>query len=65
MADPDTSLSRPPANGPRRGGGIFIAAGLVLGAIAGWASGEPSLGLIVGLGVGVLAAIVLAVGDRR
>jgi phage-related minor tail protein len=61
MASPGSPVSRP----PQRGGGIFIAFGLVAGAIGGMVAGEPSMGLLAGLGIGVSAAILLAVRDRR
>lgn len=62
MANPvPPPVSRP----PQRGGGVFIALGLVLGAIAGIMAGQPSIGLLGGLGVGVAAAIALALRDRR
>jgi uncharacterized membrane protein YhhN len=57
----ERSTSRP----PQRGGGIFIAAGLVLGTVGGAVAGQPSLGFLAGLGLGVAAAIVLAFADRR
>ncbi|WP_273462938.1 hypothetical protein [Sandarakinorhabdus limnophila] len=61
MASPGSPVSRP----PKRGGGIFIAFGLVAGAVGGMLAGQPSVGLLAGLGVGLLAAILLAVRDRR
>lgn len=61
MAEPGLPVSRP----PQRGGGIFIALGLVLGAIGGVIAHQPSLGLLAGLGLGVLAAIAMALRDRR
>jgi hypothetical protein len=61
MADPVSPLSRP----PQRGGGVFVALGLIGGAIAGVIAGQPSIGLLAGLGLGVLAAISLALRDRR
>ncbi|MEI6486921.1 MAG: hypothetical protein WCO11_11720 [Sphingomonadales bacterium] len=61
MADPVSPLSRP----PQRGGGVFVAFGLIGGAIAGVIVGQPSLGLLAGLGLGVAAAILIALADRR
>jgi len=58
---PPRSTSRP----PQRGGGVLIALGLMLGAGIGAAFGQPSQGLIIGLGVGVLLAIGVVVLDRR
>jgi len=37
----------------------------VAGAVGGMLAGQPSVGLLAGLGVGLLAAILLAVRDRR
>ena len=61
MADNGSPNLRP----PHRGGGVFVAFGLVGGAIVGILAGEPSLGLLSGLGLGVLAAIILVLRDRR
>ena len=55
----------PSVRPPQRGGGVFIALGLVLGAGFGMAAGEPSLGLMVGLGAGMVLAFGLAVLDKR
>ena len=59
------SQNSPRSRPPQRGGGIFIAGGLVLGVIGGTIAGQPSLGLLAGFGLGVGAAILLAVADRR
>ena len=60
MAEP-SPRSRP----PQRGGGVFIATGLVLGGIIGAMNGLAALGLLAGLVLGVLATIALAFADRR
>jgi hypothetical protein len=60
MAD-NSARSRP----PRRGGGVFIAAGLVAGGILGAVNGLAALGLLAGLVLGILATILLAMADRR
>lgn len=60
--------NRPPPRSPPpvpMGGGILIAAGLVLGPIIGMMFGETSIGLVAGLVLGVLAAIALTIADRR
>lgn len=49
----------------RVGGGIFIAIGLIAGAIAGTLHGEPSLGLVGGLVAGLIVAGLLALWDMR
>jgi uncharacterized membrane protein YhhN len=61
MTSPGSPVSRP----PQRGGGIFIAFGLVAGTIGGMLVGQPSIGLLTGLGVGLVATILLALRDRR
>lgn len=47
------------------GGGILIAAGLVLGPIIGMMFGETSIGLVAGLVLGVVGAVALTIADRR
>nr|WP_310523937.1 hypothetical protein [Polymorphobacter sp.] len=48
-----------------RGGGFFIAAGLIVGPIVGAAFGQTSIGLVAGFVIGAVAAIVLTIADRR
>lgn len=50
---------------PPRAGGFVIAAGILLGAIAGIAVGQPSLGLVIGAVFGLLAAVLMWLADRR
>lgn len=54
-----------PAKPPRRGGGCLIAAGVLVGPVIGVMFGETSIGLVAGLAIGILAAIALAVADRK
>ena len=49
----------------RVGGGILIAIGLVVGAAIGIANRQPSLGVVIGLAVGAIAALVLTIWDSR
>ena len=49
----------------QKGGGIIIALCLLLGAGIGVSVGEPSLGFVIGLGVGALIAVAMAVLDSR
>ncbi len=65
MANNPPSIPDAPAKPPRRGGGCLIAAGVVIGPIIGVMFGETSIGLIAGLGLGIVAAVVLAVLDAR
>ena len=48
-----------------RAGGIFIAIGMLAGGGIGIAIDQPSVGMLAGLGLGILAAIAMAVIDRR
>ncbi|NRD89441.1 hypothetical protein C8024_08250 [Sphingopyxis sp. BSNA05] len=43
----------------RSGGGIFIAIGAIAGAFIGGYMGQPSAGLLAGLALGVLAALLI------
>ena len=55
------SDSRP----PMRGGGCLIAAGLLIGPVVGMVFGETSIGLFGGLVIGLVAAVILTIVDRR
>lgn len=44
---------------PRLAGGIFLAIGPLAGVLVGVALGEPSIGLLAGLGIGILLALLL------
>lgn len=52
---------------PRRstiGGGFLVALGTIVGAFAGANVGQPSLGLLIGLGVGAALALAIWWRDR-
>lgn len=49
----------------RTGGGIFIAIGLIGGAILGVVYGQPSIGLIGGLVAGLAVAGVIALFEMK
>lgn len=46
-------------------GGVFIAIGALAGAFIGNRQGQPSLGLLIGFGVGVALALLLWGLDQR
>jgi hypothetical protein len=50
---------------PRLAGGIFIALGLLVGAIGGVAMDQPSAGMVTGLGVGAAIAVAVWLLDRK
>ena len=49
----------------RLAGGIFIALGLLVGAIAGVAMDQPSAGMVIGLGIGAAIAVAVWLLDRK
>lgn len=50
---------------PRLAGGIFVALGLLVGAIAGIALNQPSAGMISGFGIGATIALIIWLIDRK
>ena len=50
---------------PRLAGGIFIALGLLIGAIIGVAMDQPSAGVVIGMAIGAVIAVVIWVMDRK
>ncbi len=54
--------SPPPA---RRAGGVLLAAGILGGVVIGSVVGQPSIGFLAGLGVGLAAVALIWAGDRR
>jgi hypothetical protein len=48
-----------------RAGGIFLMAGILGGLAWGLASGEPMLGVLAGTALGIAAAVLLWLVDRR
>ncbi len=52
----------PPA---RRAGGVLLAAGILGGVVIGSVLGQPSIGFLAGLGIGLAAVALVWVGDRR
>ena len=50
---------------PRHAGGIFIAFGLLIGAIIGIAMDQPSAGTVIGMAIGTVIAVVIWIVDRK
>ncbi len=50
---------------PGFAGGFLVAVCLAIGTIIGLIVGQPSIGFLVGLSVGALAAVALWLKDRR
>lgn len=47
------------------GGGVVLMVALLAGALIGMSFGEPSLGLLIGLAVGLAGALVINRRDAR
>lgn len=47
------------------GGGVFIAIFPIIGAIVGGLMGQPSIGLLAGLALGIITAIAIWLVDRN
>lgn len=48
-----------------RSGGIFLTIGILAGAIWGVAVGDPMKGVLIGTGLGIAAALLVWLLDRR
>lgn len=58
-------MSEPAPKRPALAGGFFLAILTLTGAVVGGLAGQPSLGLLVGLGLGVAIALALWWKDRE
>jgi hypothetical protein len=47
-----------------RAAGVILAAAILIGAVVGVAQGQPSAGVIIGVGLGALIALLLWLWDR-
>jgi hypothetical protein len=50
---------------PRLAGGIFIAFGLLIGAIIGVAMDQPSAGTVIGMAIGTVIAVAVWIMDCK
>ncbi|WP_447728721.1 hypothetical protein [Sphingomonas koreensis] len=61
-------MDRKPSPAPRGAhpiaGGALLALSLITGAVIGVLRGQPSLGFIIGLGVGLALVLIVALVDR-
>ncbi|MBP6030723.1 MAG: hypothetical protein KA533_04770 [Sphingobium sp.] len=57
-------MTSPPQPDPVYAGGCFIAALVPIGAVAGGLMGQPSIGLLAGLGLGCAIAVALWLRTR-
>ena len=57
-------MATPPPR-PTRAGGFLLALSLLVGVIAGALLGQPSIGFLAGLGIGLAALALLWLIDRR
>jgi len=60
---PQDTPAKDPSQG-RNAGGIFIAFGAIAGAIVGGFMGQPSLGLLAGLSLGIFVALLIWFKER-
>ena len=59
------ALMNAPTNRSGRAGGSILAGCIIAGVIVGSILGQPSIGFLVGAGLGVLIALALWLADRR
>ncbi|MGU3391963.1 hypothetical protein [Sphingomonas sp. M1A8_2b] len=65
MADPTSRDTVPPHKDPSAAGGFLVALGMLGGAGVGFAIGQATPGFLIGTGVGVVAAVLVWLRDRR
>jgi hypothetical protein len=58
-------MTTPSPTPPSLAGGFPIAAGALLGCFVGVALGQPSIGFLTGLAIGVLIAVAIWLRGRR
>ena len=54
-----------PQHGFPRAGGFLLALSILIGPVLGSMFGEPSIGFLAGLGIGLLALLAVWLLDRR
>ena len=58
-------MASPPTNRGPKAGGSFLALAIVAGVLLGGLLGQPSIGFLVGLGIGVTLLALVWLKDRR
>jgi hypothetical protein len=61
----DRRMNAPSQNRAARAGGFLLAASILVGAIAGSILHQPSIGFLVGTGVGLFLLALVWLIDRR
>jgi hypothetical protein len=61
----EREMTDPAPPPPARAGGVLLAAGVLGGVVIGSVLGQPSIGFLAGLGIGLIAVILVWYGDRR
>jgi len=65
MNETDNAPHQPPSPKRSSGGGVFIALLTVAGAIIGGLMGQPSIGMLSGIALGVAIAVTLWLVERK
>lgn len=58
-------MASPPSNRAPKAGGFLLALAIIAGVLIGGLLGQPSIGFLVGVGVGVLLVALVWLLDRR
>ena len=58
-------MASPPTNRAPKAGGFLLAMGIIAGVIVGGLLGQPSIGFLAGLGVGLALVALIWLADRR
>jgi UDP-N-acetylmuramyl pentapeptide phosphotransferase/UDP-N-acetylglucosamine-1-phosphate transferase len=57
-------MNQPPTRTPRAGGALILLA-ILVGAGAGVAFGQPTIGILAGIAVGLVLATLIWLNDRK
>lgn len=65
MTDPTSRDTLPPHKDPGAAGGFLVALGMLGGVGVGFAIGQATPGFLIGTAIGVAAAVLVWLKDRR